>query len=124
MPHYSAEEMTAWSEQDVEAELRRLLPSNWQLNTGAQDGWYYAALLDEDTKTVWEEWGAVRRLLLLNAFGWLWMRNQTPKHPAWKVRTHEVLLPNLTPSTKEPLPDPEDVTPEEIRAVYDRHRSK
>lgn len=118
---FSLEEMTTWSPEDIEVEIRKLLPPEWTFSTKLKDGWFGATILS-GLETLWTDWHADRRTLFLNAFGWLWVREQKPRHPAWKRRTGEVrpvIMEGLvTLPGAEDVPDPEDLDPEVLASVY------
>jgi hypothetical protein len=120
----SIEEISAWSVQDILSEIQRLLPEGFRFTEAAKEGWCIASVQQTvaespEAKVLWSDSGPDRRLLLLNAFGWIWLRGQTPKHPAWRprpggqpVRRHPAPFPKV--------PDPPDLDPAEIRSVYEK----
>jgi hypothetical protein len=114
----SVEEINSWSDGQIVAEIRKLLPPHWSFTErpGSRQEWPAATIASPDA-TVWEGTEADRRILLLNAFGWIWLRGQKTKHPIWRVRGQEGARPAPRPPPS--IPDPPDLDPEEInRMVY------
>jgi hypothetical protein len=114
-------EMTTWSAQDVQGAILSDLPSGWQFSAKIVNGWHVAKFVDDADLVVWEEQSADQRLLFFTAYGWLHLRGHKPKIPAWKLRTGEV-NPSQTivgrASSHVEVPDPEDLDPAEVAAVY------
>lgn len=115
------EEVTAWSGEELEAEARHLLPEGWGLSyEQGTDGWWRASIFDAEQQVVWADSHADPRHLLLNAYGWLLVRGQQPTDPQWRRRRElspravrgDLGLRGVT------IPDPEDLDPSEVRAVY------
>lgn len=122
----SVEEMTAWTTEDIEAEIRVSLPKNWQFEHGCSETGGWAIIRDEEGETKWETAMVPdERLLLFNAYGWLITRSAVPRLPAWARRKGEIPKPLVghfsLPGVS--VPDPEDLDPAEVAAVYDKlHR--
>ena len=119
----SIEEIESWSIDTILAEIKRLLPPGTSFVEGSRNGWIVVTVQkmdaeNPDEKIMWSDNGPDRRLLLLNAFGWLWVRTQKPRHPAWKPR------PGGMPTRPHPAPlnfqGPPDLDPANIRAVYEK----
>lgn len=120
----SIEQIDAWSVEEILGEIRRLLTPGLSFVEATKEGWatgsFQQPSKEEGSEPVilWSNTNADRRIMLLNAFGWLWLRNQKPKHPAWKPR------PGGQPARRHPSPlkfqDPPDLDPEHIRAVYEK----
>ncbi len=119
---HSLEEMTAWTAEDAQAAILASLPEGWSFIPKTVSGWAVAQFTDENGKVVWEDHSADVRLLFFNAYGWLHLREHKPRSPAWKLRTKEVDLYRPTQPGQVyphvPVPDPEDLDPEEVKAVY------
>lgn len=119
----SIERISIWTNEETVEEIKRLLPEDSSFVENCRDGWFFGriqqALPDSSEPSVlWEDINADRHLLLLNAFGWLWLRGQKESHPIWRPR------PNSQPSRRHPAPfpntpDPPDLDPENIRGVYE-----
>jgi hypothetical protein len=122
------EEISSWSIQEILDEIQRLLPEGTRFVEAAKQGWYLASVQQvvpdvpnlPEPKVLWSDGGPDRRLLLLNAFGWIWLHDQKPKHPAWRPRS------GGRPARRHPtgpfpkIADPPDLDPEEIRSVYEK----
>lgn len=110
------EEITAWSQEEIEAEIRRRLPSGWRQNPVWAEGGYWDYTLESPTADGWNvEWlnqGVDRRLLALSAFGWLWLKDQ-PRQDRWH-RRQELTREAVTQKVADLVPDPEDLDPEAI----------
>lgn len=119
----SIEQISTWTIPEILQEIRARLTEGCTFVEGTKEGWYIATVqqtvANAEVKVLWSESGADRKILLLNAFGWLWLRDQQPKRPAWRPRTGE----GPSRPTRGPLvnvPDPPDLDPAEIRAVYQK----
>lgn len=117
----SVEEMSAWTEEETRAAIHVLLPEGWHFNLLRREGMLVAQFLGPDGGEIWARAEPDRKILLLNAYGWLWSRGKSPEHPMWRSRTkltrvpvHRVGLPGVE------VPDPEDLDPEEVVSVYAR----
>lgn len=117
-------EITAWSIDDIRAAIITSVPAGWRFLPEFVNGWFYAKFTDASGNILWQDDEADERLLFLNAYGWLHLRHHKPKHPVWKPRTGEVNLRGdlsrrgHVGSPAIQVPDPEDLDPEEVRAVY------
>src|SRR5271166_2871739 len=124
----SLEEISTWTIQDIRTEIQKLVPEGHTFAESVKDGWHFAVLQctapsSNLSEVLWSDQNPDRKLLLLNAFGWLWLRGQKPKHPAWKAhrggqpaRRHPAPFPKIA--------DPPDLDPKEIRAVYEKGPNK
>lgn len=119
----SIEQIATWTVEEILGEIQRLLPEGTAFVEAAKEGWHVATVQQRgaenaEPQILWTDNGPDRRLVLLNAFGWLWLRGQKPKHPAWKPRGTE-------PARRHPagafptVPDPPDLDPENVRSVYE-----
>lgn len=110
-------EMTTWSLEDIQREIHSLLPEGWKFGWRQEEG---VAWFESDSGLIpWECTEIVPETLLLNAYGFLWRRTQKPGHPAWGSRTSRILVPVGGVSLLGiGVPDPEDLDPAEILAVY------
>jgi hypothetical protein len=117
----TVEEITSWTVDQLLTELLGLLsPQEVFDERIVEGGWTTASVtrVEGPTRTVlWSGTEPDRRLLLLNAFGWVWLRGQKTKHPVWKPRGPEGARP--APRPHPAVPDPPDLDPEEVtRLVY------
>lgn len=118
----SFEEVSAWSEEELTVEIRLLLPPGWVLVTPPSNGYWTVSLQRKDPEgnpvVEWEDDNADKRLVLLNAFWWLWSKG-LPKPTGltpWSRAQDRVVKPVSLTGSK--IPDPEDLNPAEIEALY------
>lgn len=120
------EEMSLWTVDDVMVQVRLLLPSGWEVTQGREGSFFVSTLSDSSGTVQWDRYNTDLRLLLLDAYGWLLLRNSRPANPSWS-REKEI-----TPKTVQgevglegvPVPDPEDLDPKEIQAILAGRRGK
>lgn len=120
----SLEEMTIWSTEDLNRQIQLSLPSGWTMRSASEGGIYSATVLDQTGEAQWHGQRTDYRLLQLDVYGWLITRGAKSQNPAWARRD------NLTPKRVgrdiglggPSIPDPEDLDPEEVRAVYEKHK--
>lgn len=120
-------EVSTWSNDEIVQKVRELLPEGWQFKHLLDvDGAFRATIVDVASGlSQWSDEQADERLILLNAYGWLFVRKPTARNPRW-VRG-EITVPvaqQTLPTVITPQPDPEDLDPEEIDAVYSSGKSK
>lgn len=113
------EEITAWSLDEIEAEIERRLPQGWRLNpVWVEVGyWDYAveSPLESEWKVEWLDQGVDRKVLALNAFGWIWFRDRPqPTATSRWARRQELTKEAVTQKVAQMVPDPEDLDPEAI----------
>lgn len=126
----SVEEMSAWSLDEIQGEIRRLLPKDHQFRAGWDPEvlcWHtcFERFGEEpDPVVVWEDWNSDERVSLLNAFGQLWAKQQPqlPPDSPWH-RRQELTAEHVRQKALE-LADPEDLDPDEIKSVYESVRGK
>jgi len=119
------EEMTSWSLDEIRLHIQRHLPADHQFFVEEGDFGWKVRFEAPDGAQLWEQVGFDERVVLLDAFGWLWLRKspteQAPGSP-WvrrpDLRQEHVVRP---PTTE---PDPEDLDPDEVLAVYGYERKK
>lgn len=118
------EELTAWSLEEIEAEIRGRLPEGWRLNpVWIETGyWEYSLVRPEgqDWKTEWNDQGVDRRILAYNAFAWLWLKD-TPTTGRWS-RRQELTTAVVSQHVADRIPDPEDLNPVEIDNLVQKTR--
>ena len=111
------EEITAWSLDEIEAEIERRLPQGWRLNPTWAEAGYWDYSLESPTTAEWKvEWldqGVDRKILALNAFGWLWFKNQPPS-PTSRWNRRQELTREAVTQKAQTAPDPEDLDPTSI----------
>jgi len=113
------EEITAWSNTQLLAELKAVLPKDWELSYGwnPKEGYWHLEIgrLEAGRLIIEsEEHHLDGRLILLNAYGRFWPGHKPTEGSMWGHRgeltrelvTQRANLPNLA--------DPEDLDPTEI----------
>jgi hypothetical protein len=120
------EEMAAWSADEIEGAVRSELPDNLRLECGYDAGagaWYIQFWQQgaNPPNLLYQDWGFDQRLTYFNGYGWLWAqkRPKPPAHSPW-VRRREITLPIVqhTAGVRVVPPDPEDLEPSAVEAVY------
>jgi hypothetical protein len=119
---FRIEEITTWDAADALAVLKQHLPPGWQIEHTWADGWYGVALKNDQGADVWVGGKSDPKLVYLDALGWLVLRDHKTQHPAWRPRTEEVALYRRTEPVVVATPDPEDLDPAEVDAVYKTSR--
>lgn len=122
---FAIEEVAAWSNADIVAHIEEFKPvgHNFQHGYDRESQFWFVRFYDQrQTDPVWEDYSPDERLALYNAFGWVWASSQPAPAPgsAWhrrqeltpKAVTKKVALGGHT------VPDPEDIDPLEVQAVY------
>jgi hypothetical protein len=110
-------EMTAWSLEEARAEIEHALPQGWVFSL-SRVGLFRAVIRDAAGVVQWSDDGYDERLLLLAAYGWLWSRDQeAPTAGPWVPRREELTSRSVRNQALN-LPDPEDIDPDELAAMY------
>ncbi len=121
-------EMTLWSTDQIEAEIREILPSGHRFHTGWDEEhrvWYFRFETETDSGewvTVEEEVAMDQKVALFTAYGWVWLQRAVPDHDSPWVRRQEVTKERVTQRVN--APDPEDLVPDEIASVYANRRRR
>lgn len=118
------DEVLLASNEEVEAEIKSLLQDAESFAISFDKGWHGEILAGDEV--VWWGGGFDYRLVLLDAYGWLWMRAHPPKRGLrWGDRpelTREMVTQRAQRQAS--AKDPEDLDPDEIAAVYEDYRKK
>lgn len=117
---FTAEEAAFWTVEETLHRLQSALPIGWRLTLRGEARYSVAELHDETGQRVWISSNPDPKLLYLEGLGWLRVRNHKPSHPAWRPREREALLRVPNPVSQDP--DPPDLDPAEIEAVYKSRR--
>lgn len=128
------EELLLWSNADICKQIQVLLEPNWAFDYAFDNSggvWVARVVVkasaDDDTeeKTLWEGNEPDERLVLFDAYGWLWLKTQTrpAKDSPWH-RTRELTRESVSKYINSKIPDPEDVQPDEVQAVYEEHQHR
>jgi hypothetical protein len=122
----SLQEMTGWTLDEIQTEIRAVLPQGWRFEFLTEDRQWRVQFLGAEGDCLWWQTYIEPQLLLLDAYGWLWRHQhpQPPANPAWISRDRRKLVPVGKVGLKGvTVPDPEDLDPAEIDAVYQGHKS-
>jgi hypothetical protein len=112
-------EMTAWSVEEIQAAVRRALPDDWRFS-GSRVGPFRATIRDASGSQQWSGEGLDERLLMLDAYAWLLLRDhKAPEEGPWAPRRRE-LTHRIVQADAEAFADPPDLDPAELDAVYSR----
>lgn len=119
------EEMRQWPPDEIHGAILVALPPECRFELTDEGGQWRARFFGPDGAVLWWNTYGDPQVLLFDAYGWLWMRRQKPKHPAWKPRTSRTLVPVYGSTAHGPsVPDPEDLNPAEIDTVYSEHSKR
>lgn len=122
------EEMSAWSDVELVAEIQTLLPPGWFVRIDANPEGYWEVSVDRATDTPepiteFFESHIDKRIALLNIYGAIGAYKARSRSEQWIGGRREL--------TKQPvrikssaIPDPADLDPEEVEAVYLLMRGK
>jgi hypothetical protein len=126
------EEVTAWSLEDIRAGIAARLPKGWTLEEKVHPGGTIRAricrLSPEGTSVAeWQDMHVDPKILLLGAFGFLWLRECRPDPTSPWARhsnpTREAMNRRVN-AIRCTVPDPPDVDPREVQAVYEAAKKK
>ena len=118
---FTLTEAAAWSVDETLLKVMEDMPVGWRFHDRTVGNTFYAWVTDDSGAQVWSGEQQDRKLLLLDCLGWLRIRGHQTSNPMWRARASEVPLhrPSIAPS---PVPDPPDLDPDEISAVYKTSR--
>jgi len=127
------EEITAWSTDQAEAELRAVIPKTASVSVvwDAVEGYWLLTMKDLDERGSLvvrsEETHMDRRLLILNAYGQYWLTASTPSRDSPWVRRHgelstEFVTHRVRQASPE-IPDPDDLNPTEVDDFYHKQET-
>jgi hypothetical protein len=119
----SVEEMAAWTLDEIKVHIQLILPKGHQFVFGRRQAAdslapWAARFEDSDGKGLWEQSGMDERVLLLDAFGWLWRQQQPAAAPGTPWAQKEGLRQQHIVRRPSNDPEPEDLDPAEVLAVY------
>jgi hypothetical protein len=110
-------EMTAWSIEEVQVVVENMLPNGWSVTCSVDDQ-FFLTITDAFGVTMWSNTSLDERLLLLDAFGWLLLRDASrPKDGPWAPRQRE-LTHRVVAADAEVFADPPDLDSAVLDAVY------
>ncbi len=117
MPNPSIEGIVAWSEGEILLNMKALLPQGWEFLMGNEGLLLNSTIVEGETTVRWKGSGYDRRILLLDAYGWLYHRVRSkPSHPVWHREREDFRVPVKAPSGQGYLP--EDLDPKAIAEIY------
>ena len=116
---YDLAEITTWSVKDTEAALHQAIPLGWEfVHQIGLDQQYFGVIYDSARVERWHSESPDFQLLLLAAYGWLFLRSHPEvKDGLWAVRKQE-LTAEIVQKHALNIPDPEDLVPEELETFY------
>lgn len=115
------EQMVSWTPTQIQAAIQAMVPDGWAFQFGVQGDRFQATFQNPMGEDVWTDTHWDTQNLLLSAYGWLWMRLNGPvRRSTWQRRAKHGLrhVPGLVTLPGITVPDPEDLDPGEINAVY------
>lgn len=123
------EEVSAWSVEELEAEIINLLPQGWELRSQRESSGHWSVWIQRPSEAggpvlELDREGADKRLTLLDVFGWLWMRNMpTPSTDSPWVRRNNPSVQSVTRTVHAAvkgshIPDPEDLDPSQVALIH------
>jgi hypothetical protein len=112
-------EMTAWSADEIREAALEILPAGWHLMCG-RDVLFWAVIQDTDGVYQWSCESPDERLLMLDVFGWLYLRgHRRSEGGPWSSRRRDITRRVMTASGGS-FDDPPDLDPAELDAMYSR----
>lgn len=114
------EEILAWSVGEIRNEIEKLCSGGHVRETWDSDTKTWVVTLEQSSESkIRTEVSSDLRIALLGIFGWLWQNHlQSHPNPIW-VRKKELTVESVTQAALS-IPDPEDLDPVEIEAMYRR----
>ena len=115
---HSLAEITTWTYEDAEVALQVILPAEWSFNYERPELVFEGVIRDDNGDLQWRGLSSDLRLLLLDAYVWCALRGQPVNTTGvWAVRKQELTTQMVQKLALE-IPDPGDLVPEEIEALY------
>ncbi len=114
-------EVSTWDVARVVHEIHLLLPKGWGFTLNPKESYWFAAYTDADGKETWANVGPACNVLAFDAYGWLWLKVNPPtlKRTAWSLRANTPIHPIQKSAV---IPDPVDLDPQEVTAVFLKSR--
>jgi hypothetical protein len=117
------DEVVLYTDEEIEASLRQLLRPGESFSLIQEETWWSVEVIlqGETPILIWDHIGYDRRMLLLDAYGWLWSRIQPVSTSTIWNRRGEITRADVgrRATSHSPIPDPEDLDPVEVQAVYE-----
>ncbi len=116
-------DISTWSIEEARTQVLNLLPEKWHLSVGCDESGFWTVRVtspDEEGADVlmWKGEALGELGVLLDAFGYLWLRSQPGPEldSPWTRKKSRIPSPCFSVSDK--APDPEDLDPGEVASVY------
>ena len=127
MPQIDLETMTTWTLDEIRASITLMLPKDWTftLSDEGEEVWR-VVIQDDQGEVAWDDAYPEPRLVLFNAYGYLWRRSYVPAHPMWQRRRddlREVARRGMmhVPGA-EGIPDPGDFDPDSVYGLDEQQK--
>ncbi len=113
------EDAPTWDEPRIRQEIQALLPQGWQFAFGRRRLAYHGFYRDGDGQVIWEFESPASNLALFEAYAYLALRDRRPssRRNNWSPR-RELTLERVRSDALRTQPDPPDLDPSEVEAVY------
>ena len=107
---------------EIETAVQENVPSGLSLVFEPSDRYLTAIVSDNQGNPTWSRSSSDPRILLFDVVGYfLYLQGHQPRHPAWRRRGEVAIssaVGNKAHQAYTPIPDPEDLNPNEILSVY------
>ncbi len=127
---HTVDDLNAWTNTEVVLQIEALKPVGTAFIHGQDPEtlFWTARFETTDGNVLWSDASPDERLSLFNAFGWVWVQSQPQPSLTSRWRrgpelTREVVTKRVA-LNGHTVPDPEDLNPEEVRAVYEKARPR
>jgi len=117
---FTLAELALWDADETFQQLTAALPLGWKISAWEDSGYLVAELHDDKGESCWCKASPDAKLLFLDGLGWLMTRNHKTTNPVWRPRAREREL--RVPNPISDVPDPPDLDPVEVAAVYRARR--
>lgn len=119
------DELLAWTDAEIEDEIRRLAPADSDLVCEWQEGAWSVRLV-QLSGALHASLHVDRRMALYDVYGHLWLERQpgASTGSAWSVASSRPTTASVSRYVRSRYGDPEDLDPSEVAAVYGLPSSK
>ena len=122
------EELADWDVGELHNHILSVLPEGVVFKLEPPSPYFRGIYTNQDGDILWADVNPDLRILLLDAYGWLWKKTaKVSPNSVWTPRQREVMpRPSVGPRTLPgvSIPDPEDLDPAEITALYENRDKK
>lgn len=117
------QEMMAWTADDAHEEIVSALPPGVSFDVQRDHGLWTSSLRNAEDIDIWASTpSADLRIALIEAYVWLHIGNKEPTGPHWGRRTQDPIQVTAKVGSSADIPDPDDLNPSEIEALYSKPR--